>query len=232
MLEDQHKGLHEEKLKLINGYLDKGSVSDEEFRSEMKRFSEESKNLEAATGEIIREKKPNAPVNDINYVFLSFVLNFLPVGLIGLVIASVLAASMSSTSSELNALASTTVIDFYKRLVRKDASDAHYLKVSKMATLFWAVFAIVFAEIANKMGSLIEAVNILGSLFYGAILGIFVIAFYLKKIRGTAAFYGGIIGEAAVLLLFFGSEIPFLWLNFIGCSIVVISASVIQKILN
>ncbi|MCK6605929.1 MAG: sodium:solute symporter [Ignavibacteriaceae bacterium] len=231
-LEAEHKALHGKKLEMIKGYLNEGNIGDDEFREGMQKFTSEGKKIESSVGELIKSKKPDAPVNDINYIFLSFVLNFLPVGLIGLVIACVLAASMSSTSSELNALASTSVIDFYKRTIKKDAGDAHYLKVSKIATLFWAVFAIAFAEIANKMGSLVEAVNVLGSLFYGAILGIFVIAFYLKKIRGTAAFYGGITGEAVVLILFFGSGIPFLWLNFIGCMTVVISASVIQKILE
>lgn len=231
-LEAEHKALHGKKLEMIKGYLNEGNIGDDEFREGMQKFTSEGKKIESSVGELIKSKKPDAPVNDINYIFLSFVLNFLPVGLIGLVIACVLAASMSSTSSELNALASTSVIDFYKRTIKKDAGDAHYLKVSKIATLFWAVFAIAFAEIANKMGSLVEAVNVLGSLFYGAILGIFVIAFYLKKIRGTAAFYGGITGEAVVLILFFGSGIPFLWLNFIGCMTVVISASAIQKILE
>ncbi|MCB0748535.1 MAG: sodium:solute symporter, partial [Ignavibacteriae bacterium] len=141
--------------------------------------------LKAEVTQIIKNVDPAADTNDINYIFLSFVINFLPAGLIGLILASILSASMSSTSAELNALASTSVIDIYKRMIKADGSEKHYLLVSKLATVFWGLYAICFALFANKLGSLIEAVNILGSLFYGTILGIFLIAFYFKKINGT-----------------------------------------------
>ena len=137
---------------------------------------------------------------------------------------------MSSTSAELNALASTTVIDFYKRLIKKDADDRQYLKVSKIATVLWGGYAILFALMAKELGSLIEAVNILGSLVYGTILGIFLTAFYLKKVSGTPTFLSAILAEIIVLYCYFFTEIPFLWYNVIGCLTVVVVALVLNKI--
>jgi Na+/proline symporter len=147
----------------------------------------------------------------------------MPAGIIGLVLAAIFAASMSSTSAELNALSSTTSVDFYKRfgararqgegaaLVRRD------VLVSKGATIFWGAFAIAFAEYASRLGSLIEAVNILGSLVYGTILGIFLVAFYLKRVGGTAVFVAALIAEAAVVACFLYTDISFLWYNVVGC---------------
>ncbi len=171
---------------------------------------------------LIKKADPGADVNDTNYIFLSFVIHYLPVGLIGLILAAIFSASMSSTSAELNALASTTVIDIYKRLFKKDGDDKHYLIISKTATVFWGIYAISFALFANRLGSLIVAVNILGSLFYGTILGIFLIAFYLKKIRGTATFIGALIAETGVISLYIFTKIPFLWFNLIGCLTVIL----------
>jgi Na+/proline symporter len=135
---------------------------------------------------------------------------------------------MSASSAELNALASVTVVDIYKRIFRKNASERHYLRASKTATVFWGLYAIGFTQFANHLGSLIEAVNILGSLFYGTILGIFLIAFYFKKIGGNATFIAALIAEAAVLACFFFTEIPFLWFNVIGS----VSLIVLAHILN
>ncbi|MEJ2543836.1 MAG: hypothetical protein P8Y99_07185 [Calditrichaceae bacterium] len=178
----------------------------------------------------MEKANPSADTNDTNYIFLNFVISFLPVGLIGLVLAAILSASMSSTSAELNALASTSVIDIYKRIFRKEGSDRHYLLISKMATIFWGVYAIGFAMFANKLGSLIEAVNILGSLFYGTILGIFLVAFYIKWVKGTPTFIAAILAEIVVLLCFFLTKMPFLWFNFIGCVLVVILAIALNPI--
>lgn len=177
---------------------------------------------------LIKSADPGADTNDTNYIFLSFVINYLPTGIIGLLLACIFSASMSSTSAELNALASTTVVDVYKRLIKSDASDKHYVIVSKAATLFWGLYAIAFAIFANRLGSLIEAVNILGSLFYGTILGMFLIAFYFKKIGGTATFIAAIIAEIVVLSCYFFTDIPFLWYNVIGCTVLIIVAHVIN----
>lgn len=168
--------------------------------------------------EVVRRANPRSEGNDVNYIFLSFVLQYLPVGVIGLVLAMVFAASMSSTASGLNSLASTSVVDFYRRFARRDASERHYVVASKLGTVFWGVVAILFAEFANRLGSLVEAVNILGSLFYGTILGIFLLAFYVKRVGATATFLGALIGEALVVLCYFTADISFLWFNVVGCA--------------
>jgi len=178
--------------------------------------------------QIIKQANPDADTNDTNYIFLSFVINVLPAGLIGLILASILSASMSSTSAELNALASTSVIDIYKRIIKPNADEKHYLNISKAATVFWGFYAIGFAMFANRLGTLIEAVNILGSLFYGTILGIFLIAFYFKKITGSATFYSAVAAEIIVIACFLFTEIPYLWYNVIGCLVLILFAHVIN----
>ncbi|MFA6957118.1 MAG: sodium:solute symporter [Thermoanaerobaculia bacterium] len=180
---------------------------------------------------LMKENDPAAATTDTNYVFLTFVMRYLPAGLIGLVISAVFCAAMSSVASELNALSSTTVIDIYKRSVRPDESDGHYVKVSKLATVFWGLFALAFAMVAHRFApSLIELVNIVGSLFYGTILGVFLVAFYLKHVRGTAVFAAAIVAECAVLLCAFGTGIAFLWYNVVGCGAVILTALVIQAL--
>lgn len=174
---------------------------------------------------LMKANDPGMDSSDINYIFLTFVTDYLPVGIVGLVIAMVFAASMSSTSSELNALASTFIVDIYKRLIKSEGSDRHYLIASKLATVFWGLFAIWFATFVSGLGSLIEAVNILGSLFYGTILGIFLTAFYFKSIRGGATFFAAVIAEIIVLSCYFLQvPISFLWYNVIGCALVMLLA--------
>ena len=176
---------------------------------------------------LIRKNDPKAQGSDTNYVFLSFVLHHLPVGVIGLVLAAIFAASMSSTSAELNALSSTTSVDIYRRFIERREGVAptvlarREVYVSKAATVVWGAFAIAFAEFASRLGSLIEAVNILGSLVYGTILGIFLTAFYLKRVSGTAVFVAALVAEAAVVACFLFTTISFLWYNVVGCLCVV-----------
>jgi SSS family solute:Na+ symporter len=181
--------------------------------------------------QLIKKRNPRAETNDTNFIFLSFVTHFLPAGLVGLILAAILSASMSSSSAELNALASVTVIDIYRRIFKRNASERHYLLVSKLATVFWGLYAISFAQFANHLGSLIEAVNIMGSLFYGTILGIFLIAFYFNSIGGNATFIAAIIAELAVLACYFFTEIPYLWFNVIGCVIVILLANLMNPLL-
>ncbi len=169
---------------------------------------------------LIRARDPHAAVSDTNYVFLGFVLHHLPVGLIGLVFAAIFAASMNSTSAELNALTSTTVVDVYRRLGRGRVEGRRDLLVSRLVTVGWGAFAVGFAEYASRLGSLIEAVNILGSLFYGTILGIFLAAFYLPRVGGTAVFIAALVAEAAVVACFRLTGISFLWYNLVGCALV------------
>lgn len=241
--------------------------------------------------ELILEQAPNAKTKDTDYVFITFIINYLPIGLVGLLLAVIFSAAMSSTSSELNALATTSVIDIYRRSFNTGASDRHYLLASKGLTIVWGIIAMVFAVTADLFENLIQAVNIIGSLFYGTILGIFLVAFFFgkkdqksqglatvilaivggtigliwsdspspwtglaggipgglvgyflghrlfKPVQGKAVFAGAIITEAIILLLFFANQqgiiqIAFLWLNLIGCTLVVVIAWLIQLFLN
>ncbi len=168
--------------------------------------------------------------NDKDYVFISFILKYLPNGLIGLLLAVVLFAAMSSTSSELNALASTTTVDIYKRSINQKGSEAHYLNASKMLTLFWGIFAILFASFGTLYENLIQFVNIIGSIFYGTILGIFLLAFYFKKIQGNAAFVSGVVVQICIVILYKMDIVPFLWLNMIGAIGVILLAHLIRPL--
>lgn len=168
------------------------------------------------------EKSQGKPgFNDTNYVFLSFVTRYLPTGVVGLVIAVIFAAAMSSSSGEVNSLATVTVIDIYKRHIKQDGNDHHYLMVSRLATVFWGMYAVMFAQYARNLGSLIEAVNMVGSLFYGTLLGVFTLAFFFPRVGGNGAFFGMIVGEAAILSAAKFTNISFLWYNVIGALAVV-----------
>tara|TARA_R110001592_G_scaffold237306_14_gene496475 strand:+ start:19191 stop:20852 length:1662 start_codon:yes stop_codon:yes gene_type:complete len=175
---------------------------------------------------------PGAETKDSDYVFLHFIAKYLPHGLIGLLIAVILSAAMSSTSSEINALASTTMVDIYGRFKTGETTDAQKVRQSKLFTLMWGVLAIIFALSAKLFDNLIEAVNILGSLFYGSILGIFLVAFWLKKVKGSSVFYAALIAEATVITLFIISDLGFLWFNFIGCALVIMLAFLFHLLKN
>ncbi len=209
------------------------------------QIDKESQLIRKNALEIIKKNNPKADTNDTNYVFLNFVMKYLPSGLVGLIIAIIFLAAMGSTASGLNSLASTTVIDFYKRVFdknnvseedllqikgKKELKEKKELAISRWATVFWGVFCVIVALFASKLGNLIEAVNILGSLFYGTILGIFLVAFYLKKVGGTAVFYAAIITEAIIIGIYLADIMAFLWLNVIGCLLVMIIASILEII--
>lgn len=236
MVENQYSEINKEKqqeLKKLISSLDNDDKASIEIQTQLIVDKQrESDELKKSAVEIIKKSDPNADSNDTNYIFLTFIINFLPIGFVGLLIAAILSASMSSTSAELNALASTTVIDFYKRLIKSDADDKQYLNVSKIATVFWGMYAIFFALLAKELGSLIEAVNILGSLVYGTILGIFLTAFYLKKVSGTPTFLAAVIAELLVLYCYIFTEIPFLWYNVVGCLTVVVGAFILNKLIK
>jgi SSS family transporter len=165
--------------------------------------------------------------DDTNYIFLSFVTRYLPVGLVGLIIAVIFAATMSASAGEINSLATVTMVDLYRRYFRRDATDHHYLMASRWATVFWGAYAIASAGLGRKLGSLIVAVNVMGSLFYGSLLGVFVLAFFFRGVGGRGAFWGMLAGEAVVFCAFFFSRISFLWYNVIGCAVVILTAFVI-----
>lgn len=181
---------------------------------------------------LMKKNDPKADVNDTNYIFLSFVTQHLPIGVVGLIIAIIFLAAMGSTASGLNSLVSTTIVDFYKRLIKKEENDKLYLAASRWATVLWGIFCIAVAFYASRLGNLIEAVNILGSLFYGTILGIFLVAFYMKKMSGTAVFYAAIIGEIFIVIAWATDLTAFLWLNVIGCALVMLFTFLIQLVLN
>jgi len=158
--------------------------------------------------------------SDTNYIFLSFVTRYLPRGLVGLILGVIFTAAMSASSGEINSLATVSMIDVYQRHFHRQGSDRHFLAVSRIATLFWGAYAMVFATFAQSLGALIEAVNQVGSLFYGSMLGVFVIAFFMKRTRGTAAFWGVLSGQAVVFAVAWLTPIAYLWYNLIGCLVV------------
>lgn len=223
-LEERYAETFEEKRRRVEGYVaaerqdDPAAVA--RARGEMLEADAALSEIRGEAIELLVAGDPELDPSDTNYVFLTFVTRYLPVGLVGLLIAAILFASMSSTSAELNALASTTVVDVYRRVVRKEASDRHYLVVSKLATVAWGIYAILFAQYVSKLGSLVEAVNILGSVFYGPILGIFLLAFFTRRIGGTATFVAAALAEVGVVLCFRYTEVAYLWYNVIGCLLV------------
>lgn len=177
----------------------------------------------------IKKAIPDAKASDTDYIFLNFVLTHLPHGIIGLLLAVMFSAAMSSMAGELSALASTTTVDIYKRNFRTAGTSDHYLKASRLFTMLWALLAMSFALMANFAENLIQFVNIVGSLFYGTILGIFLTAFYIKKVKGTAVFLAAIISEAAIFSLYFFTDVAFLLYNIIGCLIVILLSLFIQS---
>ncbi|WP_192349562.1 sodium:solute symporter [Algoriphagus sp. Y33] len=191
--------------------------------------------------ELIVTNDPLAETRDTDYVFMRFVMDHLPKGIIGLLFAVIFSAAMSSTASELNALGSTSTVDLYKRSIKKNASDKHYLKSSKLFTAFWGIGAILFATYASLFENLIQAVNLLGSLFYGTILGIFLVAFFMKWVKGQAVFIAALLSQALVLFVHFRNgdvadgklwDIGFLWYNPIGCLAVMLFAALIQAVIT
>jgi Na+/proline symporter len=177
---------------------------------------------------LLEKNNPNADTNDGNYIFLRFVTEYFPKGVVGLLIAIIFLAAMGSMASGLNSLASTTVVDFYKRLFKPGKDEEFYLSASRWATIGWGVFCIATGIYANKLGNLIEAVNILGSLFYGTILGIFLVAFYMKRIHGRAVFYAALIAEVFIIFAWLKDLTAFLWLNVIGCLLVMLFSFLLQ----
>ncbi len=200
----------------------------DELQASLEATISEAQVVRADAISIMKKADATADTNDTNYIFLYFVVENLPKGLIGLLIAMIFLAAWGSIAAALNSLASTSVIDLYKRMWVKNQTETHYYKASKWFTFGWGMFAIATAMFASKLGSLIEAVNVLGSLFYGTILGIFLVAFYLKKIGGKAVFYAAIITEGLVIAIYIADIISFLWLNVIGCLLVLIIAKIIQ----
>jgi solute:Na+ symporter, SSS family len=197
----------------------------------VKAYQAEESDLRNNVKATIAKAVPNAKTQDTDYIFLNFVLSNLPHGIIGLLLAVMFSAAMSSMAGELNALASTTSVDIYKRSFKPVASGAHYLLASRLFTIMWAMLAMVFAILANFAENLIEFVNIVGSLFYGTILGIFLTAFYVKRVGGTAVFWAALVAECAVLYCYAYTDIAYLLYNIIGCACVIVLALILQLFL-
>lgn len=203
----------------------------------VRSLESESNAIRSEVKGLITRSQPDYETNDTDYVFLTFILTYLPRGIIGLLLAVIFAAAMSSTASELNALASTTTVDFYRRLISENNSEKHYVIVSKSLTTFWGFLAISFALFANQSENLIQAINIIASIFYGVILGIFVCAFFIKSLKGTAVFMAAILAEIVVIILHFLTlskifNIGYLWYNVIGLVLTVILGFIIQRLVK
>ncbi len=235
-LESEYSIAHEEKQREVNGLVEAIHKKDDdainEARVKVQAANTKDTAIKGKVKALMKKNNKGADTNDSNYIFLIFVTEQLPVGVVGLLIAIIFLAAMGSTASGLNSLASTTVVDFYKRIFKKEESDKQYLAASRWATVLWGMFCIIVAFYASKLGNLIEAVNVLGSLFYGTILGIFLVAFYMKKVGGKAVFIAALIAEAFIIFAWISNLTAFLWLNVIGCLLVMGIAYLIQMLIN
>ncbi len=184
--------------------------------------------LRAQAKDLMDKNDPGVKSNDADYVFVRFILDHLPHGLIGLLMAAFFAAALQSKSAELSALGSTTTVDFYRHLLKREASDAHYVVASKWFTLLWGLVALAFALFANLTENLIQAVNIVGSVFYGVVLAMFLVAFFLKRIGGTAVFWAALVAQTLVLVMYHYLNISYLWYNFIGPAACILFSLIIQ----
>jgi len=228
-LEREHERIHRERASAARAFVAAGT--EEEQRAQRSRLLEADREFERVRSEAkvaVASALPDAETQDGDFIFISFVLDKLPIGLVGLLIAVILSAAMSSTASELAALGSTATIDLYRALIAPDSTDRHYLVVSKLFTVFWGLVAIGFATFASLIDNLIEAVNILGSIFYGTVLGLFVVAFFVKWVRSNSVFWAAVVAESIVIGCYFFTEIGFLWFNVIGCGLTVALAIALQ----
>jgi Na+/proline symporter len=170
--------------------------------------------------------------NDADYVFITFILEQLPHGLIGLLVAAFLAAALQSKAAELSALGATTTVDFYRHIVRQDAGDAHHVMATRLFTAIWGLVAMSFALFASMSENLIQAVNIVGSIFYGVALGLVLVAFFARRVQGTAVFWAGVTAQILVFVLFSQLDISYLWYNVIGCTACVVLSLLLQAAMN
>lgn len=232
-LEGEYQAVFVQKRQLVTQLVPALHQGDEALinstRGALQQADHQAQGIKKQVEALMKKQDARADTNDTNYVFLSFVTEYLPVGVVGLLIAIIFLAAMGSTASGLNSLASTTVVDFYKRFFRKEGSEGHFLLASRWATVAWGVFCVLVALFAGQLGNMIEAVNILGSLFYGTILGIFLVAFYFKKVAGPAVFIAAIVSEMLVCLVAYLDVMAYLWLNLLGCALVIVMSLIVQK---
>lgn len=227
----QHTRLHSARREATLGLLEARRQGGEvaAYRTSIQGYDERMSALRTEAKGLISEVRGSSS-NDVNYVFPSYLVKYVPAGLLGLMIAVIFAAAMSSLDSELTALSSATVIDFYQRWFRPEASDAHYLLVSRLSTFFWGAMAVVVALFAGRLGSLIEAVNLVGSYFYGSLLGVFLLGFMVRRANGTGAFFGLIAGMGSVWIVAATTEISFLYYNVVGAVVVVSVGALLSSV--
>jgi solute:Na+ symporter, SSS family len=235
-LQSQFVQVHAEKEASIRNWLavehSGNPAAEAAARTKMLAAQQSSQTLIAKAKGTLHAADPKAETTDADYVFITFVLRYLPHGIIGLLMAVIFAAGLSSSSSELNALGSTTAVDFYRHILHQHGTDAHYVAASKWFTALWGVIAVGSALFANLVENLIQAVNILGSVFYGVLLGIFLVAFFMKRVGGTAVFFAALLAETLVLTGYFTLSIGYLWYNLIGCAACVLLSLIIQAALS
>ena len=209
---EKYSKIQDQKKDILNDYINKSRLD----KNLITKIHSEERKIKTQIYSEIKSENPKIEVLDKDYVFLHYILNNLPKGIIGLLIAVIICAAMSSTASEINALAATTTIDLYKRNHKESKSEHHYLMASKFFTLVWGLIAISFASFGTLFENLIQLVNIIGSIFYGTVLGIFLVAFFLKRVGGNSIFYAACISQAIIFGIYFNTDIGYLWLNFIG----------------
>jgi SSS family transporter len=232
IVEQEYADLFEEKRQQIQLLSVAEGKEVEVLKDKIGGIHEKEEELRKQAKDIIKATNEDLETTDTDYVFITFVMENLPKGIVGLLLAVIFSAAMSSTASELNALASTTIIDIYKRNIYQRGSEKHYLVASKLFTLFWGILAVLFATFAGLLDNLIQAVNILGSIFYGTILGVFLTGFFIQYIKGNAVFIGAVVAQAIVLYLYFFSDMAYLWFNLVGCGIVILVGFLFQKFRN
>jgi Na+/proline symporter len=229
-LEKELVNLSEEKKEYNLLYIDhlNQNYDNPILRKKLISLSGKEKDLREQAKEIIAKADKKAETNDKDYVFIHFILHYLPQGLIGLLLAVILSAAMSSSASGLTALASTTAIDIYKRNVKGEKSEKHFVNATKFFTLLWGIIAILFACVGTLFENLIQLVNIVGSIFYGTVLGIFLVGFYIKYIRAKAIFWGAVVSQLAIFYIYYLDVVSFLWLNFIGAMLAIMISLLLQ----
>jgi Na+/proline symporter len=235
-LKQEFAAIHAEKEQLIHNWLDAKHAGDHKAEAaahvQAQAALDRSEAVRTDVKTALLAADPRAKTNDSDYVFITFVLDHLPHGVIGLLVAAFFAAALSSKAAELNALGSTTTIDFYRHIIKRDATDAHYVTASKWFTFLWGLVALAFALFANLVENLIQAVNIVGSVFYGVVLALFLVAFFLRWVGGTAIFWAALAAQTLVFVLYFSLSISYLWYNFIGCAACVLFSLIIQAALG
>ena len=230
-LEAQFDDVFTRKRDALQAMPKASAAESQALTQQVRQLEGEARVIRDNTKKILVEAGANPKSKDSDYVFITFILNHLPHGVVGLLVAVIFCATMSATSAVLNALGSTSAVDFYRPLIKPKATDHHYVVATRWLTLAWGLVAIAVASFASLVENLIEAGNILGSVFYGSILGLFLVAFFLRNVRGSAVFFAAVLAQTLVLVLFFTSNIGYLWYNLIGCGLVVIVAPLLQRAL-